>query len=57
MDVVYCKNGKWHIVDYKTNSDADDLDEKYKSQLDAYVSVFKQMTGNDADALIYHIDV
>ena len=57
MDVVYREAGKWHIVDYKTNADGNDLDEKYKGQLDAYVSAFKAITGSDADAATYHIDI
>ena len=57
MDVVYCSEGKWHIIDYKTNADGNDLDEKYQNQLAAYVKAFKETTGNDADAMTYHIDV
>ena len=57
MDVVYCKAGKWHIVDYKTNIDGTGLDKIYESQLNAYKSAFKQMTGEDADAYTYHIAV
>ncbi len=57
MDVVYCREGRWHIVDYKTNAEADDLDVKYQAQLEAYRKAFKELTGNDADALIYHIGV
>ena len=57
MDVVYCSKGKWHIVDYKTNVDGSDLDKKYQAQLSAYVKAFKATTGEDADALTYHIDV
>lgn len=57
MDLVYCVGGQWHIIDYKTNADGSDLDIKYKNQLAAYVKAFKEITGNDADALIYHIDV
>ena len=57
MDVVYCYEGKWHIVDYKTNAEGDDLDDKYQNQLAAYVKAFKETTGNDADAMTYHIDV
>lgn len=57
MDVVYCSRGKWHIVDYKTNADGSDLDKKYKAQLLAYINAFKATTGEDADALTYHIDV
>ena len=57
MDVVYCSGGKWHIVDYKTNAEGDDLDTKYQNQLSAYIKAFKETTGEDADALTYHIDV
>ncbi len=57
MDVVYCKDGKWHIVDYKTNIDGTGLDKKYEAQLNAYKSAFKMMTGEDADAYTYHIAV
>ena len=57
MDVVYCSVGKWHIVDYKTNADGDDLDHKYKGQLNAYINAFKATTGEVADAKTYHIDI
>ncbi len=57
MDVVYCSQGKWHIVDYKTNADGSDLDKKYQAQLAAYVKAFKATTGEDADAMTYHIDI
>ena len=57
MDVVYLKDGKWHIVDYKTNADGSKLDAKYSEQLKAYVKAFKATTGEEADALTYHIDV
>jgi len=57
MDVIYCANGKWHIVDYKTNADGSDLDKKYQAQLNAYVKAFKETTGNDADAKTYHIAI
>ena len=57
LDVVYGKNGKWHIVDYKTNADDDDIDEKYRNQTDSYIEAFRELTGNEADAWIYHIDI
>ncbi len=57
MDVLYKKDGQWHIIDYKTNADPSDLDEKYKEQMDAYISAFREMTGEEADARVYHIDV
>ncbi len=57
IDVMYCEKGQWHIVDYKTNADGDDLDTKYQNQLAAYVKAFKETTGNDADAKIYHIEL
>ena len=57
MDVVYLANGAWHIVDYKTNADGNDLDKRYELQLAAYIKAFKKTTGNDADAFTYHIDI
>ncbi|WP_026512176.1 UvrD-helicase domain-containing protein [Butyrivibrio sp. LC3010] len=57
MDVIYCKDGQWHIIDYKTNADGSDLDTKYQAQLSAYIKAFKATTGEDADALTYHINV
>ena len=57
MDVIYRAAGRWHIIDYKTNSDGNDLDSKYQEQLGAYISAFKKTTGMDADALTYHIDI
>lgn len=57
MDVVYCEEGNWHIIDYKTNYDGEHLDKKYKAQLDAYIKALKQTTGHDADAKIYHIEL
>lgn len=57
MDVVYLKEGRWHIVDYKTNADGSDLDLRYQGQLAAYVKAFKATTGLEADAMTYHIDI
>ena len=57
MDVLYLKDGKWHIVDYKTNADGNDLDMRYQAQLAAYVKAFMATTGFAADAMTYHIDI
>ena len=57
MDLVYLAERVWHILDYKTNADGSDLDKKYEGQLGAYVKAFKEITGNDALAGTYHIDV
>ncbi len=57
IDVVYRKDGKWHIVDYKTNADPNGLDKKYQEQLKAYKDAFSAKMGEEADALIYHIDL
>ena len=57
MDVIYRQGDKWHILDYKTNADGSDLDIKYQGQLEAYIKAFKVMTGEDADAMTYHIDI
>ena len=57
MDVVYREGEDWHIIDYKTNADADDLDKHYQEQLEAYIIAFREMTGNEADARTYHISL
>lgn len=57
MDVIYKSEGKWHIVDYKTNADGNNLDHKYQEQLRSYIKAFKFLTGEDADAMIYHIEI
>lgn len=57
MDLVYRQSDGWHIVDYKTNADGTDLDHKYQAQLAAYVKAFKEITGEDAEARVYHVDV
>lgn len=57
MDLVYEDENGWHIIDYKTNANCDDLDDKYKEQLEIYKKAFKLINGIDADAKTYHIDV
>ena len=57
MDVVYSKDGRWHILDYKTSADGSDLDTRYQAQLSAYVRAFRATTGIDADAKTYHIGI
>ena len=57
IDLLYRKNGKWHIVDYKTNAEAEELENKYSNQLNAYKSALFSIIGEEADAAIYHIDV
>lgn len=58
MDVIYKKDGVWHIIDYKTNADGSELDKKYQLQLNAYKKVLFEITGETAvDALTYHIDI
>jgi ATP-dependent exoDNAse (exonuclease V) beta subunit len=58
IDLIYRKDGKLHIIDWKTNRNAEGLAEHYKGQLDAYKKAVKQMSGEEAeDALIYHISI
>ena len=57
IDLVYCLEGRWHIVDYKTNEDGSDLDKVYRQQLEAYRDAFRRLTGQEADVRIYHIAV
>lgn len=56
IDLVYRNNDGWHILDWKTNTIAENLDEKYESQLNLYKEAFSNITGEKAkDAKIYHI--
>lgn len=57
IDLLYKKDGKWRIVDYKTNYESEQLDYKYAEQLNAYKAAFKAITCEDAEAMIYHINV
>ena len=56
IDLFYKLGDKYYIVDYKTNYDGDNLDEKYSGQLQAYQKAVKAVDGIDATARIYHID-
>ena len=47
----------WHAADYKTNTDPEDLDEKYQAQMTAYKTAFREMTGEEAEARVYHIQI
>ena len=57
IDLAYCKDGSWYIVDYKTNKVGTGLDEHYAYQLAAYKKALKMLLGVDAQAYIYHIAV
>ena len=57
MDAIYLKDGEWHIIDYKTDDEIDPEGLKHQAQLDAYIEAFKELTGNTADAKIYHIEI
>ena len=57
IDLIYKKDDKWRIVDYKTNEIGEGLDVKYSPQLEAYKKAFRLMTGEEADTFIYHIDI
>ena len=58
IDLIYRKDDKLHIIDWKTNRSAEGLAEHYKGQLDAYKNATKEITGKEVeDALIYHIQL
>ena len=56
IDLLYKYKDQYYIVDYKTNYDGNNLDQKYAKQLEAYKTAVKQIAGVDATARIYHID-
>ena len=57
IDLLYKLGDKYYIVDYKTNYDGTDLDNKYEKQLEAYQKAIKDIEGIAATARIYHIDI
>ena len=57
IDLLYIKDGKYYIIDYKTNADDDQLEEEYKDQIAAYKNALKKNLGVDAEASIYHIEI
>ena len=58
VDLIYEKEGKLHIIDWKTNKNDDNLDEHYQGQLQAYKDAVKETLSIEVeDALIYHIDI
>lgn len=57
MDVLCKKDGRWHIIDHKTNADPSDPEEKHREQRKACVAAFREMSGEEADARVYHPEV
>ena len=57
IDLMYRKDGVWHIVDYKTGRVGSGLETVYAGQLEAYRNAFKKACGEDAETHIYHIDI
>ena len=58
IDLLYKDSTGWHVIDYKTNMEGDiaTLETEYSGQLATYRKAFKQATGLDCDAHIYHIE-
>ena len=57
IDLLFKKDNKYYIIDYKTNLEEDNLDEHYKSQLEIYRKALKDLENIDAEIYIYHIEV
>ena len=55
IDLFYKVGNKYYIVDYKTNYDGENLDQRYEAQLKAYQKAVKEIEGIDAETRIYHI--
>jgi ATP-dependent exoDNAse (exonuclease V) beta subunit len=55
IDLLYVLDGKYFIVDYKTNYESKNLDKEYEKQLNAYKRALKTINNIDAEAYIYHI--
>ena len=59
IDLLYEDDSGWHIIDYKTNAEdsINNLEQEYRLQLDTYRQAFKDATGKNCDAHIYHVNV
>ena len=57
IDAVYRDVSGWHIIDYKTDAEMEDIDSVHSGQLETYASAFESLTGEKADARVYHIAV
>lgn len=55
MDLLICIDDKWHIIDYKTDSDKEASYTAHTAQLEEYKKALKEIYGIDAEAHIYHI--
>lgn len=57
IDLLYVKDGRYYVVDYKTNSNLQGLTAHYQPQLDGYKKALKDGFNIDCEARIYHIDI
>lgn len=58
IDLLYYKDGKYHILDYKTDSEIDNIDMRHEEQLKLYEEAIKKNLGDvKIDSRIYHIAI
>ena len=58
IDLIYEKDNRLHIIDWKTNRTDVGLAEHYKAQLNSYKQVAKQLIGKEVeDSFVYHINI
>lgn len=58
IDLLYYKDGKYHIVDYKTDSEFSNIDMRHEEQLKLYEEAVKKNLGEVIiDSRIYHIAI
>ena len=58
IDCAFVENGKWVVVDYKTDrvQNANELGERYRAQLKMYERALKECTGLDVkETVIYSL--
>ena len=57
IDLIYRKDGVLYIVDYKTYADTKNIEQRAMPQLDDYKQAVFELTGEKAQAYVYHIDI
>ena len=52
IDLAFIEDGRWTIVDFKTDADLAELRTQYQRQLQWYAFAMTQMTGVSARAVL-----
>ena len=55
VDLAFEEDGRWMVIDFKTDRDLDPGLDMYKRQLTLYASAIAQATGKPVDAALFSL--